>query len=363
MTEPRPWPDDTSDLIFLQRFVEEIGRRAFPDWTGTEATVEQQVVLLPELAWANSHQRRHATLLLFKHRPDLTARPNPHLGADELFKQRPYLWSIAQRLALPKEAARALHRLRSVRNEIILQSRARELMLKIRRVRGGLWKDWQSVWWNVDRPEDYFRSCIINPEDPFGGRPSRVGNNDHWIFAPREGIDQIAARLAVSRSVIPSPEKESSASAIGTEVPAAAVGAEPLPVLPAAGSGTAQPPPAPDETAATPTPGAEAGPPATRPAEPAVADPEPDTSEVVMAENRGGRKPIVSKDRVANEVFRLMNEKGEFCADDPEWDAQARLEDEIGVFCEHLTGKRPKETTLKDYIKEPLQQWRRGSKT
>jgi hypothetical protein len=200
MTEPPPWPDDTFDLIFLPRFVEEIGRRAFADWTGTEATVEQQVVLLPELARATPYQRRHATELLLKH-TDLLARPNPHLGADELFKKRPSLWPIAQRLALPKEAAPALHTLHSVRNEIIQQSLAGKLTLKIRRVSGGLWEDYQSVWWNSDRPNDRFRSCIIDPEYPFGRRPSLMGNNDHWIFAPREGIDQIVARLATCQPV------------------------------------------------------------------------------------------------------------------------------------------------------------------
>jgi hypothetical protein len=71
----------------------------------------------------------------------------------------------------------------------------------------------------------------------------------------------------------------------------------------------------------------------------------------------------VTQDKVDAEVFRLMNEKGEFAADNPEWDAQARLEEAIGAFCENLTGKRPGETTLKDNIKEPLRRWRQGSET
>jgi hypothetical protein len=75
MTEPPPSPDDTFDLIFLPRFEKEIARRVFPDWTGTEAMVEQQVRLLPELAAANSYDRRYATDLLFKHRPDLRHGP------------------------------------------------------------------------------------------------------------------------------------------------------------------------------------------------------------------------------------------------------------------------------------------------
>jgi hypothetical protein len=228
MTEPPPWPDDTSDLIFLPRFVEEIGFRALPDWTGTEATVEQQVVLLPELAWANSDQRRYGFDLLFKHTYHIT-RPDLNLGAD-VFKRRPYLWPTAQRMAekLAKKDAPALHRLRSVRNEIIRQSCAEELPLKIRPVSGGLWKDYQSVWWNIDRPDDRFRSCMIDLEYPFVGRPSWKGNNNHWIFAPREGIDQIAARLA-SPNVIHSPKKESASAA---DVPGPVQSEAPLPEKP-----------------------------------------------------------------------------------------------------------------------------------
>jgi hypothetical protein len=66
---------------------------------------------------------------------------------------------------------------------------------------------------------------------------------------------------------------------------------------------------------------------------------------------------------VEAEVFRLMDEKGEFCADDPEWNGPARLEEAIGDFCKELTGVRPKETALKEYIKDPLQRWRGRSET
>jgi hypothetical protein len=214
MTEPPPWPDDTFDLIFLPRFVEEIGRRAFADWTGSEARVEQQVVFLPELAWAGPRDKRYATKLLLRH-TTLLARPNPQLSADELFEHCSNFWPIAQRLALPKEAAPALHRLHSVRNEIVQQSRAGKLTLKIRRVGGGPWKDYDPDWWNIDRPEDYFRTYIINPDDPFGGRPSWRENNNHWIFGPREGINQIAARLGAAPAPAPAENAPGAAQSRG----------------------------------------------------------------------------------------------------------------------------------------------------
>jgi hypothetical protein len=51
------------------------------------------------------------------------------------------------------------------------------------------------VWWNRDNPNELFDRYIIDPKHPFSERPSWKPNTDSWIFAPREGIDQIAARL------------------------------------------------------------------------------------------------------------------------------------------------------------------------
>ena len=66
---------------------------------------------------------------------------------------------------------------------------------------------------------------------------------------------------------------------------------------------------------------------------------------------------------MAGEVFRLMTERGEFCVDDPKWNGPVRLEEEIGRFCKVLTGVKPKKSTLKNYIRAPLRQWRQGSET
>jgi hypothetical protein len=94
---------------------------------------------------------------------------------------------------------------------------------------------------------------------------------------------------------------------------------------------------------------------------PAASEEAPAVSAPVVSQ--GGRPPIMTQDKVDAEVFRLMDLHGEFAADNPEWDAQARLEKAIGDYCENLTGKRPRETTLKVYIREPLQRWRQRSKT
>jgi len=55
-----------------------------------------------------------------------------------------------------------------------------------------------------------------------------------------------------------------------------------------------------------------------------------------------------------------MNDNGEFSVDDPEWNAQARLEEAIADFCESKFKTRPSETTIKDNIHEPLERWRQS---
>jgi hypothetical protein len=226
-TEPTWWPDDSYGLIFLPRFVEKIGFRVFADWTGAEASTEQQVVLLPELAAANPYHRIYADDLLRKHRPDLT--PWPYLDFASGSGNHKH-WPIAQQLAKDEcnEAAPALLRLRSVRDEIRRQSCAGELPLKIRRVSGGPFEAFQPMWWNRDNPNELFDCCIIDPEYPFGGRPSWKPNLDSWIFAPHEGIDQIVARLTAP----PEAESQLSRSAIevdSTELDPAAAHAQSAP--------------------------------------------------------------------------------------------------------------------------------------
>lgn len=68
---------------------------------------------------------------------------------------------------------------------------------------------------------------------------------------------------------------------------------------------------------------------------------------------KGGRPPKFDHAAVAAEVVRLMDHHGEFSQDDPEWNAQARLTEAIiRRFGEAA------ESTIDDYIKEPLAAWR-----
>jgi hypothetical protein len=199
VVQPRDWPDDADvhGLIFLPRFVNQIGVRVCADWTGTEVTTPSEVYLLPKLIEADNGDRLIASSLLWEHRPDLGWQnflPPPGSAADNA--RRHELWRIAQQVAEREYNAPPRRWLRSIWAEIRRQSCAGELTLKIRRKSGGPFAAFQSVWWNRDNPNELFDHYTIDPEYPFGGGPSWKPNSDSWIFAPRE-IDQIAARLTV----------------------------------------------------------------------------------------------------------------------------------------------------------------------
>jgi hypothetical protein len=126
------------------RFVNEIGVRAFPDWTGTEVTGDR----LPELAEATSY--------------------------DEL-------WRLAQRWVEDDHDTPALRRLRCIKAEIIRQSYAGTLLLTVRRVSGGPFKAFQSEWWNRDKPTSSSTVALLiritpSADDQMGSRTPILGS-------------------------------------------------------------------------------------------------------------------------------------------------------------------------------------------
>jgi len=76
--------------------------------------------------------------------------------------------------------------------------------------------------------------------------------------------------------------------------------------------------------------------------------------------NKGGRPPVVDWEVVKYEVFRLMEHHANFSPDDPEWNAQARLEEKIEDFCRDKFGMRPGRTTIQDHIAPWLREWKQG---
>jgi hypothetical protein len=77
------------------------------------------------------------------------------------------------------------------------------------------------------------------------------------------------------------------------------------------------------------------------------------------ARNPGGAAPVADWGMVAQEVFRLMDENGEFIDGDPEWNAQARLEKAISDYCETTFHIRPGENTVRSHVRKALKLWRK----
>ena len=76
------------------------------------------------------------------------------------------------------------------------------------------------------------------------------------------------------------------------------------------------------------------------------------------ARNPGGAAPVADWGLADQEVFRLMNQNGEFIDGDPEWNAQARLEKVISDYCEATFHIRPGENTVRTHVRKALKLWR-----
>lgn len=60
------------------------------------------------------------------------------------------------------------------------------------------------------------------------------------------------------------------------------------------------------------------------------------------------------------ETYRLMDHHSDFSADDPEWNAQARLEERLFEFCAATVGREPSPTQLRKHLHPWLREWRAG---
>ena len=52
----------------------------------------------------------------------------------------------------------------------------------------------------MDKPEQRFRRCRIDPDYPFSDRPRWKEDNDHWIFATHESLESILQSLYIDVS-------------------------------------------------------------------------------------------------------------------------------------------------------------------
>jgi hypothetical protein len=194
--EPKWWPRDPYGHVFLARAVERIGAARHSDWTGTETSIEDIELLPTSLADANLTDKWHADILLGRHRADL-GRPNTPIGAGVPQFTEEH-WRVAHELAqrLYLEAAPALKRLRAIQTEIMNGCEAGELVLRTRPVAGGSWQDFKPEWWNWERWRLRFDRCKIDPEYPFGVRPSWREEGDHWIFVTQASLNPFLIKIS-----------------------------------------------------------------------------------------------------------------------------------------------------------------------
>jgi hypothetical protein len=272
--EPKWWPRDPHGHVFLARAVERIGAARHNDWTGTETSIEEIEPLPALLADANLTDKWRADILLGRHRTDL-GRPNIPIGAGVPQFTEEH-WRVAHELAqhFYLEAAPALQRLRAVQTEIMNGCEAGELVLRTRPVAGGPWQDFKPEWWNWENWRLRFDRCKIDPEYPFGERPSWREEGDHWIFVTQASLDGSLMKIRASQ------------------------------------------------------------------------------------QSRGGRKPDFNWDVILAEAERLMEYHSEFDASDPEWNAQARLEEALKSYSQKKWGREPSTAVLRERLARWLPEWR-----
>ena len=68
-----------------------------------------------------------------------------------------------------------------------------------------------------------------------------------------------------------------------------------------------------------------------------------------------GARPKYPWDEMEAKTYQLMSYHGPFSADDPVWDAQARLEEKLLKFCYDKTGREPSIGSLRTHLKPWLE--------
>jgi hypothetical protein len=79
---------------------------------------------------------------------------------------------------------------------------------------------------------------------------------------------------------------------------------------------------------------------------------------VTETPRRRGARPKYPWEEMEAKTYQLMDYHGPFSADDPVWDAQARLEEKLLKFCCDKTGREPSIGSLRTHLKPWLENWR-----
>jgi hypothetical protein len=79
---------------------------------------------------------------------------------------------------------------------------------------------------------------------------------------------------------------------------------------------------------------------------------------LAVGNSKRGAKEKFHWDLIETEMKRLMDHHGDFDASDPEWNAQARLEEALQVFCQRQWREEPSVATLRTRLPGWLADWR-----
>jgi hypothetical protein len=82
------------------------------------------------------------------------------------------------------------------------------------------------------------------------------------------------------------------------------------------------------------------------------------TSAEVEPPRKRGAKERIQWDRIKTEMTRLMDHHGDFDPADPEWNAQARLEEALKQYCQQQFSEAPSDGALRQKLPDWLGEWR-----
>jgi hypothetical protein len=83
----------------------------------------------------------------------------------------------------------------------------------------------------------------------------------------------------------------------------------------------------------------------------------PASSESNKSRQKPGPKPDFSWEKAEAKCYHLMDHNGDFTPDDPDWDCQARLEEELMTFFQNTDGRQPAPSTLREKLPGWLSTW------
>jgi hypothetical protein len=192
----RNWPRDTASHVFLARAVYEIGTSLFGDDWGAAVDIIQEFepafTRWPSERTQGAVHRAHD--LLAHHRPEFgrtRRRANQRVrGLD------PEEWLAADQVVakLNEEVGPGIRRFQNIKESITQQAQAGKLVIAIRPLPGGEFREAPPWWWNSEAIDSRFQMCQLNPEEPFSS--GFAGDGYHWIYVTRASLDGYIRSLA-----------------------------------------------------------------------------------------------------------------------------------------------------------------------